>query len=584
MHERGKKCPFLHITSLRRAVFLAIILMAAAVLVVIYFYINMIRSFDRQANYNFLQLTDNIRERFETSFDEIIDIAQYATYSNAFQKYLLSDTPGTVIEAKEATIDVLNFMSYSMGNTRDIVLLSSKGRKLSVTNSYVPVAEAAMNSLGLQTDATFHNLRYSSVINYKGEAYLVCLMSAPGSIDGYRTPDNVIITCIIYDLKSLLDILSLKGYDGSTVILMLDGEILGNSGEALSQNLQMELNNLQKNDTTVFADGRSWFTCKEKIGPTDWELTYLVPKSSMSSLISGGWTVIFILMLMLFISLLILRLLITVHRDIRHMVKDLTYRNEETFPIRVPQMEEFQIITTTLTDTLQNLREANHQKQQLTADRYEALLAQKQAEMQAYRRQINPHFLFNTLETIRSLAHHYQIEPLEQLISGMSQMFRYSLYSSTMVKLSDELNHLDGYISVINVRFLGRYQIKQSISPDVLAFPVLSMLLQPIVENAIQHAFKGRKQGKVLIQAFPRKDGRLSIRITDNGTGLTSDELAAIHQRIRQEETKADMEGSSIGLINIRNRLKLAFGEHAHLLITSKTGYYTCVEVIIPRI
>ena len=302
----------------------------------------------------------------------------------------------------------------------------------------------------------------------------------------------------------------------------------------------------------------------------------------MLSLQSGSWTFIIILLVMLAISSIMFGLLINAHRDIRHMVKDLTYHGKETFSIRVPGMQEFRIIADTLMDTLHRLKEANEQKQQLTTASYEALLAQKQAEMQAYRSQINPHFLFNTLETVRSLAHHYQIMPLEQLINGMSLMFRYSLYSPTMVTLTDELEHLNGYISVINVRFPGRYTIKKDISPDTLNFQVLSMLLQPVVENAVQHAFKGRKSGTVLVQTFLRADTRLGIRIVDNGIGMSAEAVSEITRKFYEPEDEPDAACTSIGLINIRKRLKLAFGDHAHLSVTSRQGYYTSVELIIP--
>lgn len=572
----------LQLKSLKHSIFLAIALMITAVITVLYFYADIVVTAERQASYNFNRLAQNSCARFETSMSKTLEIAEYATYSYSFQSFLLSDTPEIVIDSKISAQDVLNFISYSMGDAKDIVLFSNRGRKLSVTNAYGEIAHAAIDSLDLNPNVVFTKTLYSPVIFHHGCPYLVCLMSSMGTSQGYRSNNNIITTCIIYDMNDILKALSIQGYDESITILSKNDIILGSTCSTLSQNLIQALTQAHPNDTTVTADHRSWFFRQDQIGDSDWTVISLIPKSSLSTLLSGNLTVILILLVLLSITFLMFWLLMAIHRDIRHIVHDLVYQANETIFICEPRLQEFKIITHTLSHTLYRLKEANEKQRQLTADKYEALIAQKQAQMQAYRRQINPHFLFNTLETVRSLAHHYKIQPLEQLIGGMSQMFRYALHAPTMVKLSDELEHLKGYMSIMDVRFPNRYCFKTNIAQNTLSFPVLSMLLQPVAENAIQHGFSQKGQGTLLIQTFLQSDGRLSIRMIDNGMGLKPDQLTDLIKKIHETDNETNVNDTSIGLVNIRKRLKLAFGEHAHLFISSVSKHYTMVEFIIP--
>lgn len=240
---------------------------------------------------------------------------------------------------------------------------------------------------------------------------------------------------------------------------------------------------------------------------------------------------------------------------------------------------------------MERLQNAMQEEKRLTRLTYEAELAQSRAEMLAYRSQINPHFLFNTLESARSLAHRYHAAPVEQLVGGMSQMFRYSIYAPPIVPLEEELGQLGGYLAVMEVRFPGRFAVLEDIAPETLDWPVLPMLLQPLCENALTHAFNGRR-GKLLVQTFVEA-GRLHVRIADNGKGISEEQLRQILWKMKntdgetadvaEKEWDFGVPKGSIGLPNIYRRLKLTFGDHAHLLLRSKEGYYTVAELVIPR-
>lgn len=301
--------------------------------------------------------------------------------------------------------------------------------------------------------------------------------------------------------------------------------------------------------------------------------------------------IIFFLMLILILMVWILKGL---HHDIYRLVSDIKRAENTEKRVHTPYIQELGPISEVLNKTFESLRAAHQREQSLMADKHEAVLAQTQAEMLAYRSQITPHFLFNTLESMRSLAHHYKAAPIEGLIGGMSQMFRYSLEAAQLVPLQAEIGHLDSYLSVMEVRFPGRYRIQKDLSKETLSAYLPSMSLQPLVENMIKHGFRGRVGGAILIQSFLEESGFV-VRIADNGVGMSEKRLAEVRQGLYERsesvgEIPAGLKGLvgkrsedvNIGLANISRRLRLNFGEEARLEIRSKEEYYTVVELHVP--
>lgn len=144
----------------------------------------------------------------------------------------------------------------------------------------------------------------------------------------------------------------------------------------------------------------------------------------------------------------------------------------------------------------------------------------------------------------------------------------------------------------MDARFPNRVRIMEDIDPETLSWPILSMVLQPLAENAIRHAFAGRRGGIILVQTFIHAK-KLHVRIADNGVGIEQAALDSLLDKIhryngeaekdRDADFKSQKSKISIGLPNIYHRLRLTFGEQADLLLRSREGYYTVVELVIPK-
>jgi two-component system LytT family sensor kinase len=191
------------------------------------------------------------------------------------------------------------------------------------------------------------------------------------------------------------------------------------------------------------------------------------------------------------------------------------------------------------------------------------------AKIEALKSQINPHFLFNTLNSIASLIRS-QPDTARMLIVKLSALLRRLLRSQEhFVALREELESIDEYLDIELVRFGTRLQLVKEIEPDTLGVIVPSMILQPLVENSIKHGIS-RKVGTGLITIRSwREHGRAVIEVEDNGMGFVLDRL---------DEPMS----TGIGLTNVRERLRVIYGAAYHLTLSSEPGRGTRARIEVP--
>jgi two-component system LytT family sensor kinase len=202
----------------------------------------------------------------------------------------------------------------------------------------------------------------------------------------------------------------------------------------------------------------------------------------------------------------------------------------------------------------------------ISAERLQTRLAE--AHLQTLQRQLQPHFLFNTLHTISSLMRS-DIEAADQMIDRLSDLLRTSLRSKTQeVSVREELEILQSYLSIEQTRFRDRLSVGIDVEPDVLDARVPHLLLQPLVENAVRHGIAPRaRPGRIDIRVF-RRDGQLEIEVQDSGDGLPPDRLLALND--------------GVGLGNTRARLGYLYGPAHRFAFENLAGGGFQVSVSIP--
>lgn len=582
------------ITSLQSGLMRSMgILLMTLVLVFGYFAFGILLQAQNQAKANFSRYATVSCNQLEALLSSSQESAQIAAYSNVTQKFLLSDIPSVVIESKTAVMDMFSYISTYGYGFQDIVFFSDRGRKLSITNQYIDLAEEAIKISGIEDDRHFREAVYSPIMYYKEDKYLVYLFPVYGIIDGHRYDYNPILGAVIYRMEDLLDEIIGVQYENSAAIFMDESNILYSS-RTLTKEEIISLKQTKSDEQQMQTSESKYLLESLELSVPNWRLVLLTPTNSLfSGMTEARYLLLWIMLAaMVLAGLVIVGILWSVRRSIMRMTAEIRLAGSDGIRVSPPQITELTPISEALNLAMEDLRQATVREQLYARDMYEAKLSQIRTEMLAYRSQINPHFLFNTLESVRSLAHRYGAQPVEQLVGGMSQMFRYSLYSPMMVQLEDELGHLGAYLSVMDARFPNRVRIMEDIDPETLSWPILSMVLQPLAENAIRHAFAGRRGGIILVQTFIHAK-KLHVRIADNGVGIEQAALDSLLDKIhryngeaekdRDADFKSQKSKISIGLPNIYHRLRLTFGEQADLLLRSREGYYTVVELVIPK-
>jgi LytS/YehU family sensor histidine kinase len=204
-----------------------------------------------------------------------------------------------------------------------------------------------------------------------------------------------------------------------------------------------------------------------------------------------------------------------------------------------------------------------------------AELARARAELRALQAQINPHFLFNALNTIRYFVR-TDSETARRLLLHLSEIFQRALRSGEFVPLRDEIGHVKAYLALEKARLNDRLQVQWSIqAEDWLDHPVPTLILQPMVENAVIHGIATKPQGGSVCITIEQADDDLVLRVEDDGTGIPAAQLAAILN-------PAEVGNKGIGLRNVDSRLRVLYGENHHLILESKVGCGTRVEIRIP--
>ncbi|QGQ98361.1 sensor histidine kinase [Paenibacillus psychroresistens] len=206
----------------------------------------------------------------------------------------------------------------------------------------------------------------------------------------------------------------------------------------------------------------------------------------------------------------------------------------------------------------------------------------KEAELEALQSQINPHFIYNTLETIRMRAEINDDDEVAEMTFTLGKLLRYSInLSREIVTLQDELNHLEHYVQLLRCRFSNRFELHYEIPEDLLSYQVMKLTFQPIVENAILHGVEGM-EAIVQISFVARVEkNQIIFVIRDEGVGIDERRLQQLRDSLRGEASVGGAK-SGVGLRNINQRIKLHYGEIYGIEIDSRPGLGTEVRLCLP--
>ncbi len=340
--------------------------------------------------------------------------------------------------------------------------------------------------------------------------------------------------------------------------------------------------------TGVFDDEVQLSEIKCDVTDMDWSIVNIIDKQVYSedvfSLIKT------VILVVIFISCIFFAFVFFISKKYFLIIQNITnlissYKGEKENEIKINLdtdnelyiiANQFNIMTSRINTLVETLKKRNKDVQIATN-------RQKTAEIKALEAQINPHFLYNTLDSINWKAIENDEIEISNMLGALGSLLRYSVSNIDMVVLLEaEINWLEKYIFLQRERFQNSFDCYYDVDKESLGFPIYKMLLQPIIENILFHAFETVKSGgEIRVTAFIREDDKLQIGISDNGKGMEKEVVDQINMKI---EGKIDLDARSIGVSNVINRMRLYYHDKAEIVVNSEVGVGTKFILIIPRV
>ncbi len=205
--------------------------------------------------------------------------------------------------------------------------------------------------------------------------------------------------------------------------------------------------------------------------------------------------------------------------------------------------------------------------------------AKRKNELLILQNQINPHFLYNALDSIVWLAENEKNDEVIATVIALSKLFRITLSKGkNFITLAEEISHVENYLKVQHIRYRDRFEYEIHMDENTKALPVLKLIVQPLVENAIYHGIGGLEGKEIIrINAFTKGDF-LRIEVKNTGYGMTDEKIEELYKNMRNNE-----KNSGVGMRNIYQRLKIYYGDKADVKIESELDEYTMVTLLIPK-
>lgn len=364
--------------------------------------------------------------------------------------------------------------------------------------------------------------------------------------------------------------------------------LINNSGEIIYHpQQQLVYSNLQKENNLVAAKyedgshqeeflGKKRLVTVKTVGYTGWKIVGVTPMEDVTG------NILQIRMFVVFILLFTILLLMLANRFVSSKIADPILELEKS----VRELEQGRLEIPIAIGGSYEIRHLGHaiqsmatQMRKLMDDIVAEQESKRQSEFDALQSQINPHFLYNTLDSIVWMVENERYQEAIVMVTSLAGFFRIGLSKGkNIITVGDELNHAKSYITIQHMRFRDKFTFSIQVAPEALPLATIKLIVQPLLENAVYHGMEFMDgDGEILVKAYIEEQ-ELYIDVCDNGMGMPEEIVANLLQREAIHRGK----GSGIGLRNVHERIQLYFGENYGLNILSEPDEGTTVRIHLP--
>ncbi|WP_394522410.1 sensor histidine kinase [Lacrimispora sp. JR3] len=504
---------------------------------------------------------------------------------------------GAVKNADLSSESINNEITLLYDNNKDnvdnIALFTQSGTMVETVpaarlKTGLPVTEESWFKNALEKTENQHfsypHVQYIFDNNENQYRWVVSLSRAIELTEGTSTTQGVLLVDLSYSsLEHLFDgVTTAKG--GYVYLISNEGEILYHPKLQL-----IDSGRLQENNMTAagYKDGthREEFEGKQRIitvksiGYTGWKVVGVTPKNviSLNSIKTRLFIVFLITLILSVLALINSYISSRITNPIKELEKSvgiLEEGNLET-PVSIGGSYEIQHLGNSIKNMAKQIRV-------LMDDIVAEHEAKRKQEFDTLQSQINPHFLYNTLDIIVWMIENEQKAEAVKAVTALARFFRISLSKGkSVITVRDELEHVRNYLMIQHMRFKNKFSYEIHAEESCMELTSLKLVLQPLVENAIYHGMEFMDgDGEILLNVFQKEDN-LYLTVTDNGLGMTSEQVAGLFS---DQVSSTSKKGSGIGVKNVNERIKLYFGAAYGLTIVSEPDEGTTITIHLPAI
>ena len=343
----------------------------------------------------------------------------------------------------------------------------------------------------------------------------------------------------------------------------------------------------ENNQEAVRASDESWkemfggkqrIVTQKTISFTGWKLVSVVPLESFGMGKDSTRYLVIMLVSLALLATVILNQFVSARiskplRRLNDSVREWEAGNQEP-DIYVGGSLEVEHLGRTLRSTMKQIQEL---MQDIVVKQEE----KRKSELDALQSQINPHFLYNTLDSIVWMITGERYDDAVFMITQLASLFRISLSrGKTIIRVEDEIKHAENYMNIQKIRYKNAFEVSFDIAPEILSACTVKLVVQPILENAIYYGMEAMDDDGIISVRGYQKDGDVFLEISDNGLGMPEEAAA----KLLTEGERVRSRGSGVGLLNVHNRIRLRFGEQYGLQIESCPDEGMTVRIHIPYI
>jgi len=325
-------------------------------------------------------------------------------------------------------------------------------------------------------------------------------------------------------------------------------------------------------------EGQQRLVTVKTAGYTGWKIIAVTPTQDITSnyqqfRLFTLFFIFFAIFLMIFVNMFLSSRIANPLKELELSVKDLDKGNLNGIDISISGSYEVQHLGKTIRSMVDQLH-------RLMDDIVTEQESKRKSELDALQSQINPHFLYNTLDSIIWMIENERYDGAVTMVTALARLFRISLSKGkNIITVADELEHVRNYLTIQKMRYKNKFSYEITAEPETLPCATIKLIVQPLVENAIYHGMEFMSgDGEIRINAY--RDGNdLYIDIIDNGLGMPQEQADAL---LTEETTKVRGKGSGIGLKNVKERIQLYFGSEYGLAIYSEPDEGTTARIHLP--